>query len=66
MKKIVALVLAVMLLLSAASALAEFDQKVFFTVSTHQTQAAGDYNSDKLAKYVQEKFNVDYEVWPVA
>ena len=66
MKKIVALVLAVMLLLSAASALAEFDQKVSFTVCTSQTQAAGDYNSDKLAKYVQEKFNVDYEVWPIA
>lgn len=66
MKKIIALFLAVLMLLSTASALAEFDEKVSFTVCTTQTQAAGDYNSDPLALYMQEKFNIDYEVWPIA
>lgn len=65
MKKLLAMLLAVMMILSV-SAMAEYDKEVFFTVCTTQTQSTGDYNSDPLAQYIAEKFNIDWEVWPVA
>lgn len=66
MKKITAILLAALFLFSAVGAFAEYDSEVTFTVCTSQTQSAGDYNSDGLAKYVMDKFNVNYEVWPIA
>lgn len=66
MKKWIALLLAMMMIGSLAVAYAEFEDKIAFTVCTTQTQAAGDYNSDPLAVYIQEKFNIDYEVMPIA
>lgn len=66
MKKALAFMLMLMLVFASVSALAEYDEQVFFTVCTTKTLAAGDYNSDGLAQYIAEKFNVDWEVWPVA
>lgn len=66
MKKLIALLVVAIMALSCMGAFAEYDTPVSFTVCTTQTQAAGDYSSDPLARYVQEKFNVNYEVWPIA
>ncbi len=66
MKKLFAFLLITALLISCTGAMAEYDEPVFFTVCTSKTEAAGDYNSDGLAQYMKEKFNIDYEVWPVA
>lgn len=66
MKKWIAAFLSLMMIVSASAALAEYDNLVHFTVCTTQTQAAGDYNSDPLAVYIKEKFNIDYEVLPTA
>ena len=66
MKKILILLLAAMMIFSCVSAYAEYEKPVFFTVCTTKTESAGDYNSDGLAQYFKEKFNIDYEVWPIA
>ena len=66
MKKLFAILLAAVMVFGCMSALAEYDTPVFFTVCTTKTESAGDYNSDGLAAYFKDKYNVDYEVWPVA
>ncbi|MBR2664435.1 MAG: hypothetical protein IKE25_12020, partial [Clostridia bacterium] len=66
MKKFLILLLAAMMIFSCVSAYAEYEKPVFFTVCTTKTESAGDYNSDGLAQYFKEKFNIDYEVWPIA
>ena len=48
------------------TALAEYDTHVNFTINAGHTNAAMDYNSDNLYKLVSEKFNFDYEVFPVS
>ena len=65
MKKIIALLLCLMLL-CGTTALAEYEQHVTFTINAGHTNAAMDYNSDNLYKLVSEKFNFDYEVYPVS
>ena len=65
MKKILALLLCLMLI-GTVSALAEYDTHVNFTINAGHTNAAMDYNSDNLYKLVSEKFNFDYEVFPVS
>lgn len=47
-------------------ALAEYDTHVSFTINAGHTNAAMDYNSDNLYKLISEKFNFDYEVYPVS
>ncbi len=66
MKKIAALVLALVLLASCVSAVAEYDKHVSFTINAGHTNSDMDYNGDNLYKYVSEKFNFDWEVYPVS
>lgn len=67
MKKLIALALAMLMLLPCFAAMAEgFDKHVTFTINTTHSNSSMDYNNDNLYKYVSEKFNFDYEVWPVS
>lgn len=66
MKKIVALVLALMMLVGAVSALAEFDTHVSFTINAGHTNSEMDYTSDALYQFISDKFNFDFEVYPVS
>lgn len=66
MKKALALALAMILLLSAFPALAEYDQHVNFTICSAHSNSTMDYTSDELYKFFAEKFNYDFEVYPVA
>lgn len=65
MKRFLACLLAVVMLASFA-AIAEYEEKVSVTVHTVKTTTAADYYSDELGKYIANKFNFEYEVWPVA
>lgn len=66
MKKLLALVLALTTLLSACAALAEYDKHVSFTICSAHSNSTLDYCSDDLYKFFAEKFNYDFEVYPVA
>lgn len=66
MKKIVALVLALLMLVGAVSALAEFDTHVSFTINAGHTNSEMDYTSDALYQFISDKFNFDFEVYPVS
>lgn len=66
MKRLTALLLALMLLLSAGAALAEYDRHVNFTICSAHSNSTMDYTSDDMYKFFAEKFNYDFEVYPVA
>lgn len=66
MKRFAALMLTLCLLLTCACALAEYDKHVTFTINSTHSNSTMDYNSDNMYKFISEKFNFDYEVWPVA
>jgi hypothetical protein len=66
MKKLTTMLLVLTMLLSSAGAFAEAGEHVSFTVCTTSTNEPLDYTSDGLYKYLGEKFNFDFEVWPVA
>jgi ABC-type sugar transport system, periplasmic component len=66
MKKLVALLLSLIMLLSCLGALAEYDTPIKLTINSTHSNASMDYNSDNLYKTIAEKFNFEYEVWPVA
>lgn len=63
MKKFLALLMAAMLLLSCASALAEFDTHVEFSLTNRGILTAGvDYTADEFYQWVCDKFNVSIDV----
>lgn len=66
MKKIIALALCCVMLLSCVSAFAEYDKHMNFTINSTHSNSTMDYNSDNLYKYISGLFNFDYEVWPVS
>ncbi len=66
MKKILAIALAAVLLLSTCAALAEYDKHVTFTVNGTHTNSTMDYNHDALYDYIAGMFNFDYEIYPVS
>lgn len=65
MKKTLAILLAVLLLLSSTAALAENDTPVTFSMSCRNVSANYDWNSDALYKYIADKFNVAIDIWAV-
>ncbi|MDL2318099.1 hypothetical protein LJC74_03265 [Eubacteriales bacterium OttesenSCG-928-A19] len=66
MKKLVSVLLVLLLCTASLSALAEYDTKVSFTINSTHSNASMDYNSDALYAFFAEKFNFEYDVWPVA
>lgn len=64
MKKLLALVLAAMMLLSAGSVLAEsnYKEKIAWDTTFPYQDTSTDYMADDLAKWVQETFNTEIEV----
>lgn len=65
MKRLLVALLCACLLLSLVPALAEGGH-VSFTINSTHSNATMDYNSDGLYKLISEKFDFDYEVWPVS
>lgn len=66
MKKWIALLLASMLLLTCVPTLAEYDTHINFTINSTHSNSSMDYNADNMYKHISEKFNFDYEVYPVS
>ena len=66
MKRFLVFLMALCLLLACVPALAENNEHVSFTINSTHSNATMDYNSDGLYKLISEKFNFDYEVWPVS
>lgn len=70
MKKIICAILALVMMLSFASVLAESEsafpydvtEPVTFSVTTSQTMTANDYNSGNLYDYMSELFNITLDV----
>ena len=66
MKKVLATLLAAVLLLSCCSALAEYDTHISFTLNGTHTNSNMDYNHDAMYDYIAGMFNFDYEIYPVS
>ena len=66
MKRFLSIVLALVMLTSCASALAEYENHISFTINGTHTNSNMDYNSDAMAAFICEMFNFDYEVYPVS
>lgn len=66
MKRLLSIVLALVMLTSCASALAEYDKHISFTLNGTHTNSNMDYNNDKMYEYISNMFNFDYEVYPVS
>ena len=66
MKRILAAALALVLLLSCCSALADYDTHISFTLNGTHTNSNMDYNHDAMYDYIAGMFNFDYEVFPVS
>ncbi len=66
MKRILSVLLAMLLLSGALPAIAEYDTHVSFTINAGHTNSEMDYTSDDLYKTIAEKFNFDFEVYPVS
>lgn len=65
MKRIVSLIMAVLMLVSLTPALAEYDEHIAFTASVNQSSSFGSFTDDAVYKYFADKFNIEYELWPV-
>ncbi len=66
MKRILSVLLALALLTGIVPAFAEYDTHVSFTINAGHTNSEMDYTSDDLYKAISEKFNFDFEVYPVS
>ena len=66
MKRFLGILLCVCLMGSSALAFAGDMSHVDFTINSTHSNATMDYNNDGLYKLISEKFNFDYEVWPVS
>jgi hypothetical protein len=66
MKRFLVVIMAACLILSCVPALAQETGHVSFTINSTHSNATMDYTSDGLYKLISEKFNFDYEVWPVS
>ena len=66
MKRILATLLTLALLISCCSALADYDTHISFTMNGTHTNSNMDYNHDEMYDYIAGMFNFDYEVWPVS
>ena len=66
MKRLLGMLLCVCLLLSCVPALAEDGGHVSFTINSTHSNATMDYDKDGLYDYISQKFDFDYEVWPVS
>lgn len=65
MKKLLALVLAAMMLLGCCGAFAEtktYDEHLVFTVASTNINESTDYNGDELSKYFEDMFNFEWDV----
>ena len=65
MKRILSLILAAVMLIGMTPALAEYDEHIAFTASVNQSSSFGSFTDDAVYKYFAEKFNMEYELWPV-
>ena len=65
MRRILSLLLAVFMLFSMTTALAEYDEHIAFTASVNQSSAFGSFTDDDVYRYFADKFNMEYELWPV-
>lgn len=66
MKKILAILLAALMLMAGTAAVAEtYDTPVAFSMSCRNVSANYDWDSDALYKYITDKFNLDIDIWAV-
>ena len=66
MKRVLCLVLSLMLLAALVPAVAEYDTHVSFTINASHSNSAMDYTHDAMYELIAEKFNFDFEVYPVS
>lgn len=64
MKRMVGMALVVMLMLTCM--LAKAEEPLSFTITSTHSQTDMDYNTDVLYKFISQKFDFTYEVWPVS
>lgn len=65
MKKMTVL-LAVLLCLSCTVGMAQADEHISFTITSTHSNSAMAYDDDPLYDYISDRFDFDYEVWPVS
>ena len=65
MKRILALILAAVMLIGMTPALAEYDEHIAFTASVNQSSSFGSFTDDPVYQHFADKFNIEYELWPV-
>lgn len=64
MKKLLSLILVCTILFSCMIAMAD-EEHIAFTASVNQSSSFGSFTDDDIYRYFAEKFNIEYELWPV-
>lgn len=66
MKRILALLLAgTLILCMVPPVLADYEEHISFTASVNQSSSFGSFTDDAIYHYFADKFNFEYELWPV-